>query len=226
MSKILIVEDEPDMVMGLRDSFEMEGYEVFFARDGESGFQMALRIKPDIVLLDLMLPKKSGLDVCRDLRSSGFQAPILMLTARSQEIDKVLGLECGADDYITKPFGLSELHARVRANLRRSNNQVVGLETYSFGNVEINFQKHRAVKGGRQLELSPREFELLKFFIIKRGEIVTREQLLDGVWGVDATTYTRTIDTHVAKLRNKIEDDSENPQFIITIHRVGYKFIG
>lgn len=226
MSKILIVEDEPDMVTGLRDSFEMEGYEVFCARDGEEGFQKALKEKPDLIVLDLMLPKRSGLDVCRELRKNNFAAPILMLTARSQEIDKVLGLECGADDYITKPFGLSELHARVRANLRRARNQTVNLTTYDFADVTINFHKHEAKKAGKNIELSPREFDLLKFLIQHRGETVTRERLLDGVWGVDAMTFTRTIDTHVAKLRQKIETDAENPRFILTVHRIGYKFTG
>ena len=226
MSKILIIEDEPDMVMGLRDSFEMEGYEVIFAGDGEEGIEKALTEKPDLVLLDLMLPKKSGLDVCRDLRRNGFAAPIVMLTARSQEIDKVLGLECGADDYVTKPFGLSELHARVRANLRRSSNQVVTISNYAFADVEVDFQRHRLAKAGRELDISPRELDLLKHLILHRGETVTRERLLDEVWGVDAMTFTRTIDTHIAKLRQKIEDNPDIPQYIITVHRVGYKFTG
>lgn len=226
MSKILIVDDEPDMVLGLRDNFELEGYEVVTARDGEEGLKKALREKPDLVLLDLMMPKMSGLDVCRELRRNNFQAPVLMLTARGQEIDKVLGLEVGADDYITKPFGLSELLARVRAALRRANNQLSGLQSYSFADVEINFTKHHVAKAGQTVELSPRELELLKFFIVHRGETVTREQLLDAVWGMDAMTYTRTVDIHVARLRQKIENDPENPGFILTIHRVGYKFTG
>ncbi len=226
MSKILIVEDEPDLLTGLRDSFEMEGYAVIFARDGEEGYQKALKEKPDLIVLDLMLPKMSGLDVCRNLRKNNFAEPIIMLTARSQEIDKVLGLEVGADDYITKPFGLSELHARVRAHLRRSSNQVVAATNFAFDDVEIDFHKHLATKAGKSLELSPREFDLLKFLIAHRGETVTREQLLDAVWGVDAMTFTRTVDTHVAKLRQKIETDQENPRFIITVHRVGYKFTG
>jgi len=226
MNKILIIEDEPDMVMGLRDSFEMEGYEVSYACDGEEGFEKALKEKPDLVLLDLMLPKKSGLDVCRELRRNGFGSPIVMLTARSQEIDKVLGLECGADDYVTKPFGLSELHARVRANLRRSSNQVVTVTNYSFSDVEIDFLKHRMTKAGNVVDLTSREFDLLKYLITHRGETLSREQMLDQVWGVDAMTFTRTVDTHIAKLRQKIEADVENPCFIITIHRVGYKFTG
>lgn len=226
MSRILIIEDEPDMVLGLRDNFEIEGYEVFTAQDGAEGLKSAVERKPDLIILDLMLPKMSGLDVCRELRKQGFSMPILMLTARGQEIDKVIGLEVGADDYVTKPFSLSELLARVRAHLRRAENRLVGTESINFSDVEINFLKHTAKKSGKSIELSPREFDLLKFLVSKRGETVSREQLLDGVWGIDAMTYTRTVDNHIAKLRQKIETDADNPQFIITVHRVGYKFIG
>lgn len=226
MSKILIVEDEPDMILGLRDNFELEGYEVVVAGDGAEGLKKAQSEKPDLVLLDLMMPKMSGLDVCRNLRRGGFTAPILMLTARGQEIDKVLGLEVGADDYITKPFSLGELLARVRAHLRRASNQVAVIEKYSFADVEIDFQKYKATKKGVPIELSPKEFELLKFLVNRRGETVTREQLLDAVWGYDAMTFTRTVDNHIAKVRQKIEDNAEEPQFVLTVHRVGYRFVG
>ncbi len=226
MSKILIVEDEPDMVTGLRDTFEFEGYEVIVARDGEEGLKKALEEKPDLIVLDLMLPKMSGLDVCRNLRRNSFEAPILMLTARGQELDKVLGLEVGADDYITKPFGLNELLARVRAHLRRATHEVATIEHYSFGDVAVDFQKFKASKNNQPIELSPREFELLKFLVNHRRETVTREQLLDAVWGYDAMMYTRTVDNHIAKLRQKIEADPENPAFILTVHRVGYRFVG
>jgi len=226
MSNILIVEDEPDMVLGLRDNFELEGYKVSVARDGEEGLKKALEEKPDLIVLDLMLPKMSGLDVCRNLRKSSFEAPILMLTARGQELDKVLGLEVGADDYITKPFSLNELLARVRAHLRRASHEVATIEHYSFSDVAIDFQKFKASKNGQPIELSPREFELLKFLVNHRGETVTREQLLDAVWGYDAIMFTRTVDNHIAKLRQKIEDNSETPAFILTVHRVGYRFIG
>lgn len=226
MSNILIVEDEPDMVVGLRDNFELEGYQVSVARDGAEGLQKALAEKPDLIVLDLMLPKMSGLDVCRNLRKSSFDAPILMLTARGQELDKVLGLEVGADDYITKPFGLNELLARVRAHLRRASNEVAVIENYSFGDIKVDFQKYKAMKNGAPIELGPREFELLKFLVNHRGETVTREQLLDAVWGYDAMMYTRTVDNHIAKLRQKIENDPENPAFILTVHRVGYRFVG
>ena len=226
MSRILIVEDDPDMVTGLRDNFELEGYDVIVARDGVEGLNKALESKPDLIVLDLMLPKMSGLDVCRNLRRSGINVPVLMLTARGQEIDKVLGLEVGADDYITKPFSLNELLARVRAQLRRANNEVAKIEHYSFGDVEVDFQKYKAAKSGASIDLSPREIELLKFLVNHRGETVTREQLLDAVWGYDAMMYTRTVDNHIAKLRQKIENDPENPVFILTVHRVGYRFTG
>ena len=226
MSKILIVEDEPDMVTGLRDNFEIEGYQVSVARDGAEGLKKALEEKPDLIVLDLMLPKMSGLDVCRNLRKNSFDAPILMLTARGQELDKVLGLEVGADDYITKPFSLNELLARVRAHLRRANNEVSVIEHYSFSDINVDFQKFKASKNGSPIELSPREFELLQFLINHRGETVTREQLLDAVWGYDAMMYTRTVDNHIAKLRQKIEDEPENPAFILTVHRLGYRFVG
>lgn len=226
MKKILIVEDEPDMVLGLRDNFELEGYAVSVARDGEEGLQKALAEKPDLVVLDLMLPKMSGLDVCRNLRKSSFDAPVLMLTARGQEIDKIIGLEVGADDYITKPFSLNELLARVRAHLRRAGGEVSVIENYSFGDVVIDFQKYKGTKNGEPIELSPREFELLKFLVNHRGETVSREQLLDAVWGYDAMMFTRTVDNHIAKLRQKIESDSENPEYILTVHRVGYRFVG
>jgi len=226
MSKILIVEDEPDMVTGLRDNFELEGYKVSVARDGEEGLKKALEEMPDLIVLDLMLPKMSGLDVCRNLRKSNFLAPILMLTARGQELDKVLGLEIGADDYITKPFSLNELLARVRAHLRRASHKVATVEHYSFGDVVVDFQKFKASKNGSPIELSPREFELLKFLVNNGGETITREQLLDAVWGYDTMMFTRTVDNHIAKLRQKIEDDPESPVFILTIYRVGYRFVG
>lgn len=226
MRRILIIEDEPDMVLGLRDNFEYEGYGVVVAGDGEEGIKRALADQPDLILLDVMLPRLSGLDVCRQLRREGMETPIIMLTARGQEMDKVIGLEIGADDYVTKPFSLKELLARVRAHLRRSSKQVAELESYQFGEIELHFKKYQAFKQGRPLELSPREFELLKYFIQHRGETVTRDQLLDDVWGYDNYPLTRTIDNHIAKLRQKIEVVPAEPQYIITVHRVGYRFLG
>lgn len=226
MQKVLIIEDEPAMVLGLRDNFEYEGYEVLVAHDGVEGLDRALRDKPNVILLDVMLPRKSGLDVCRELRSKGVETPIVMLTARGQEIDKVIGLEIGADDYVTKPFSIKELLARVRAALRRASRQVVELKSYRFGSVALDFEKYQASKGGRAIDLSAREFEILKYFIQHRGETLTRDQLLDEVWGYDNYPITRTVDNHIAKLRQKVEDVPTEPQYIVTVHRSGYKFLG
>lgn len=225
MVKVLIIEDEPNMVLGLKDSCEYEGYEVSVARDGKEGLQKALTEKVDIILLDVMLPVMSGIDVCRSLRTRGIETPILMLTARSQEIDKVVGLEVGADDYVTKPFSIKELLARIRAHLRRASKQVVDLESFTFGDVELDFKKYVARKDGRALELSAREFEILRYLIRHRGEIITRDQLLDEVWGYDSTPVTRTVDNHIARLRQKIEQDPSAPQHIVTVHRIGYRFV-
>ncbi len=225
MAKVLIIEDEPNMVLGLKDSCEYEGYEVAVARNGKEGLEKATTEKPDIILLDVMLPLMSGIDVCRTLRTRGIETPILMLTARSQEIDKVIGLEVGADDYVTKPFSIKELLARIRAHLRRASKQVVDIESFSFGDVELNFKKYAARKGGQALELSAREFEILRYLIRRRGEIVTRDQLLDEVWGYRNTPVTRTVDNHIARLRQKIEQDASEPRHIITVHRIGYRFV-
>jgi DNA-binding response OmpR family regulator len=226
LQKVLIIEDEPDMVLGLKDNFEYEGYDVVVARDGREGLTRAVSDRPDVILLDIMLPKMSGLDVCRELRNQGLDTPVIMLTARGQEIDKVIGLEMGADDYVTKPFSIKELLARVRAQLRRATRQVAEVETYAFGDVALNFKRYEATRNGEGLELSPREFELLKYFIQHRGETITRDQLLDDVWGYDNYPFTRTVDNHIAKLRQKVEAVPADPKYIITVHRVGYKFLG
>jgi DNA-binding response OmpR family regulator len=217
VAKILIIEDEPNMVIGLKDSCEYEGYEVSVARDGKEGLEKAVTEKPDIILLDVMLPVMSGIDVCRTLRTRGVDVPILMLTARSQETDKVVGLEVGADDYVTKPFSIKELLARIRAHLRRASKQVAEIESFTFGDVEVNFKKFAARKGEQALDLSAREFEILRYLIRRRGEIVTRDQLLDEVWGYDSIPITRTVDNHIARLRQKIEQDPSAPRHIVTI---------
>jgi DNA-binding response OmpR family regulator len=213
------------MVIGLKDSCEYEGYEVSVARDGKEGLEKVATEKPDIILLDVMLPLMSGIDVCRTLRTRGIEIPILMLTARSQEMDKVVGLEVGADDYVTKPFSIAELLARIRAHLRRAAKQVVEIESFTFSDVELNFKKFAARKGGQALDLSAREFEILRYLIRRRGEIVTRDQLLDEVWGYDSTPVTRTVDNHIARLRQKIEQEPSEPKHIITVHRIGYRFV-
>jgi DNA-binding response OmpR family regulator len=210
----------------LRDNLEYEGFEVRSAVDGEEALRSALDQRPDLILLDLMLPKISGLDVCRQLRRQGVETPVIMLTARGQEIDKVLGLEIGADDYVTKPFSIRELLARVRAQLRRAEKRLANQDLCRFGNIELNFPKHQAWRNGRPFELSPREFALMKYFLHHRGETVTRDQLLDEVWGYDNFPLTRTVDNHIARLRQKIEDNPAEPQHIITVHRAGYKFLG
>lgn len=214
------------MAVALRDGFTYEGYAVHVARDGAAGLRMAEERSHDLVILDVMLPRISGLDVCRQLRSSGNDTPIIMLTARGQEIDKVLGLKTGADDYVTKPFSFLELMARVEAVLRRTSKSPEQVEQVSFGDVEMNFKTFEATKGGRSLDLSPREFKMMKYFVEHRGEVVTRDQLLDHVWGYEGLPLTRTVDMHIAKLRQKIEDTPSDPHHVITVHRVGYKFTG
>jgi DNA-binding response OmpR family regulator len=225
VSKILIVEDEPDMVLGLKDNFEFEGYEVLTAADGQVGLERARTQKPDLIILDIMLPKLSGLEVCKSLRGEGFEGPIIMLTARGQEIDKVVGLELGADDYVTKPFSIRELLARVRAILRRTDGARKKLARYRFSDVELDFEAYRAKRGGEALDLSPREFELLRYLIERKGETVSRDRLLEDVWGYESYPSTRTVDTHIAKLRAKIGDSGSEPRWILTIHGVGYKFV-
>jgi two-component system alkaline phosphatase synthesis response regulator PhoP len=224
--RVLIVEDDQAMAVALRDGFVYEGYTVQVARDGQSGLKMAAERGLDLVILDVMLPRMSGLDVCRQLRSEGNSTPIIMLTARGQEIDKVLGLKTGADDYVTKPFSFLELMARVEAVLRRASKASDEVESAHFGDVEINFKTFEARKAGRPLELSPREYKMMRYFVEHRGEVVSRDELLDHVWGYAGLPLTRTVDMHIAKLRQKIEDTPGDPRHIITVHRVGYKFTG
>lgn len=226
MTKILIVEDKEDMVTGLVFNLEAQGYETHVAYDGEKGLLVAEQEIPDLIILDIMLPKKDGFQVCRELREKAFDMPILMLTARGEEADRVLGLEIGADDYLTKPFGVLELLARVKALLRRSQGQNQVPEIYRFGDVEIDFKRYRATKEGNPVNLTPREFEMVKLFIQKRGETISRNQFLDEIWGYDRYPTTRTVDTHIAKLRQKLEKDPQSPRFIITVHGLGYKFLG
>ena len=226
MAKVLIVEDDDAMAHALTDGFRFEGYEVVAARDGESGLAAARSAAPDLMVLDVMLPKLSGLDVCKQLRAEGSTIPIIMLTARGQEIDKVLGLKLGADDYVTKPFGFMELVARAEAVLRRSGNAGRPLSSYRFGDVIVDFKKGELRRKNVLLEVTARELRLLEFFIAHRGEVVARERLLDQVWDYDATPLTRTVDMHVAKLRKKIEEDPSDPKFLVTVHRMGYKFTG
>ena len=226
MAKILIVEDEPNMVAGLRDNFEFEGYQVISAPDGVDGLERALSEAPDLVILDVMMPRMSGLDVCKQLKTKKPALPIIMLTARGQEVDKVVGLELGADDYITKPFSIRELLARVKAVLRRAGIAPRPAEKYSFGEVEVNLRSCRVSKRGKEVDFSSKEFELLKFFLHHPGETLSRDRLLEEVWGYAHFPTTRTVDAHIVRLRQKVEPKPDEPRFILTVHGTGYKFVG
>lgn len=226
--RVLVVEDDEAMAVALRDGFDYEGYEVVVAREGQAGLEMARSENPDLIILDVMLPKMTGLEVCQKLRGEGNTVPIIMLTARGQEIDKVLGLKLGADDYVTKPFSFMELTARAEAVLRRTGNPSAGGGkggSLTFGNLVVDFDRHEVHKDGEMVDLSPREFQLLVFFIEHSGRVLSRDELLDGVWGYETIPFTRTVDTHIGKLRKKIEDCPADPNHIITVHRIGYKFI-
>ena len=226
MKRILLVEDEPGLVLTLRDRLTKEGYSVESTPDGESGLERAAREAFDLVLLDVMLPRINGFDVLRELRKRGVETPVIMLTAKGQVADKVAGLKLGADDYVTKPFEMVELLARVEAKLRRVPVNVHPAEGYQFGDVRVDFRRAEATKEGKPLELSAREFQLLKHFIEHRGATLTREELLNEVWGYNEMPSTRTVDVHVAWLRQKVEPNPRHPQFILTVHGVGYKFAG
>lgn len=225
MAKILLVEDEPQMRRGVKDNLEFEGYEVDVAGDGKAGLEKLLANSYDLVLLDVMLPQMSGFDVCRKAREKGIATPIIMLTAKSEEIDKVLGLELGADDYITKPFGLREVLARVKAVLRRSEGPGRAADHLVIGSVEINFATYNATRSGETVPMTPREFDIVKFLWQNRNKAVSRDQLLTNVWGYDESISTRTVDNFILKLRQKLEDDPAHPKHIITIHGMGYKLI-
>lgn len=227
MARILIVEDERDMAKGLKDNFEFDGHEALMAHDGEAGLRMIQSENPELIILDIMLPKRSGLDVCRTLREQGCRIPIIMLTARGQEMDKVLGLELGADDYITKPFSLRELLARVRAVLRRYSekpHQTRGRKT--IGRLYVDFDCFVATDDeGVNVRMTHKEFLILRYLLDHAGEIVTRDALLDCVWGLEAYPSTRTVDNQILKLRKKVEADPANPAHILTAHGIGYKLI-
>jgi DNA-binding response OmpR family regulator len=225
MPIILIVEDEYSMRVGLEDAFKHSGYEVVGAPDGETGLKLTDERKPDLIILDVMLPGIDGFEVCKRLRTKGFLKPILVLTARSQEIDKVIGLELGADDYVTKPFNDRELFARVKALLRRASQSPVESEVYRFGSVALDFTHFTAQKDGHPLQLTSTEFSLLQYLISQKGNVVTREELLNKVWGYEFYPQSRTVDNHILRLRQKLEDDPNRPRHILTIHGRGYRFV-
>jgi DNA-binding response OmpR family regulator len=223
MARILIVDDEPEIVRGLEDNLRFEGYKTFTATDGETALAIAAREAPDLVILDLMMPRMSGWEVCRSLRSRGIDVPIIMLTARGAEPDRVRGLELGADDYITKPFSLRELLARVRAVLRRPGPRQK-VEEYAFGDVRVRVRSRQVFTAGQEVTLTRKEFDLLVYLLAHRGEVITRERLLDEVWGYERFPTTRTVDTHILRLRRKFEADPDRPRWILTVHGQGYKF--
>ncbi|PYP89648.1 MAG: DNA-binding response regulator [Blastocatellia bacterium AA13] len=227
MSKrILLIEDEPGLVLTLTHRLASEGYEVTTSRDGQSGFDMARAETFDLILLDVMLPGKNGFDVCRDLRQQNVQTPVLMLTARGQVVDRVVGLKLGADDYLTKPFEMIELLARIEALLRRAPASGACADSFQFGLIRVDFRKAELRRDGEPVELSAREFQLLRYFIEHRGAALSREELLNDVWGYQSMVTTRTVDVHVAWLRQKIEQSPRHPQYILTVHGIGYKFTG
>ena len=227
MKHILVIEDDAAILRGIKDNLEYEGYEVLTAADGEEGYCLIHEKKPALIILDLMLPRMSGFELCRKIRREGIITPILMLTPRGEEMDRVAGLDLGADDYITKPFSVPELMARIRAVLRRV--QKAGAEDLpteiAFCDVRVNFKSYEARKAEKDLSLSPKEFGILRILASREGEVVTRDELLDKVWGYDRYPTTRTVDNHIALLRNKLENDPTHPIHLITIHGVGYKLV-
>jgi two-component system alkaline phosphatase synthesis response regulator PhoP len=221
---VLIVEDEPAMVRLLSDNLTYEGYEVVVATDGESALEIARDVRPDLILLDIMLPKLDGMTVCRRLREHHVNIPVIMLTARNLEQDKITGLKIGADDYMTKPFSVAELMARTEATLRRAKRSP--FHSYVFGDVTVSFDLFTATKGSAPIDLSPREFDILRYLVENRGRVISRAEMLAHIWGYVSALHTRTIDSHVANLRQKIETVPSNPAYIHTVHRIGYRFTG
>lgn len=225
MPKILVIEDEPEMQRGLRDNLEFEGYEAEIAGDGTTGLRLLLENSYDLVILDVMLPGMSGFDVLKKARERGVGTPVIMLTARGEEVDRVVGLELGADDYMTKPFSLRELLARIKAVLRRQSGAVTSADRMTLKDIEVDFTAYTAIRKGEPVTMTPKEFDLLKFLWQHRNSTVTRDQLLTNVWGYDESVSTRTVDNFIVKLRQKLEEDPTHPRLIITIHGAGYKLV-
>ncbi len=225
MKKILIIEDDPAILKGLQISLEEEHYKIYTEINGVKGFETAQKQLFDLIILDLMLPGMNGQEICKKLRNQSISTPIIMLTSKKEEADKVLGLELGADDYVTKPFSIRELIARIKALLRRTQKENVSIEQFTFGKIHIDFQKQVLIKDDRPIKLSVREFEILRYFIEHEDQVVTRDMLLNDIWGYDIFPTTRTVDTFILNLRKKIEADPSNPKHLITIHKAGYKFL-
>jgi DNA-binding response OmpR family regulator len=228
MKRILIIEDDMSILKGLKDVLMFKSYEVLTATEGESGYEMAVEKNPDLIILDIMLPKMDGFTLCKKLREEGNMTPVLMLTARGEEPDKVQGLDFGADDYVTKPFSLPELFARIRALLRRrpgEEKERILPDSLKLGNVFLDFKKYEAIKEGVKLNLTPKEFGVLRCLASRAGDVVTRDELLDEVWGYEKFPTTRTVDNHLAQIRSKIEENPSDPRYLITVHGVGYKLV-
>jgi DNA-binding response OmpR family regulator len=225
VTRVLIVEDDPAILRGLKDNLEAESYEVVTAADGEAGYRLIAEQEPDLVILDLMLPRMSGYEVCRRAREDGNTTPILMLTARGEETDRVLGLDLGADDYVTKPFSVRELLARVRAIVRRAHPPKPLPDVLSFDDVVVDFRRYEAHKAGQRIEMTRKEFGVLQYLAARSGEVVRRDELLEDVWDYKNYPTTRTVDNHVLSLRAKLEEEPAAPRHLITVHGVGYKFV-
>ena len=225
MAKILVVEDEIPILTGIRDNLEMEGYEVATATDGEQALEIVSQFKPDLIVLDIMLPKIDGFEICRKLRENKSNASVVIVSAKKEETDKVYGLDLGADDYVTKPFSVMEFLARIKAVLRRRGYSPPILK-YSFGDITLDFENFEATKKGKKLALTPREFKIMRLFIENKGRVITRNEVLNKVWGYEVFPTTRTVDNHIVKLRKQIEDSPSKPKWITSVRSVGYKFNG
>jgi DNA-binding response OmpR family regulator len=224
MERIAVIDDDDSIRASVVNNLGLEGYEVVTASNGQEGIALIEENQPNLIVLDVMMPKKDGLQVCKEIRNKGISTPLILLTARSAEVDKVLGLELGADDYLAKPFGMLELIARIKALLRR-HQKTLDIEKIEFSDVTVDFKAYRAERNHAPLELSAREYRLLKYLVSKKGNVVTRDELLDEVWGYNSYPSTRTVDNHIARLRQKIEHNVEEPKHIVTVHGVGYKFV-
>ena len=225
MNTILVIEDDPSVSRGVEIALTGEHFKVLCAATGEKGLSLARRGTVDLIILDLLLPDRSGEDICRDLREAGMTTPILMLSSKKEEMDKIIGLEIGADDYVTKPFSTRELVARVKALLRRVHNLPKDIAEYTVVDVHLDFRKQEAVKNRRPIKFTVREFEVLKYFVLHAGEVVTRDMLLDEVWGYEHFPTTRTVDNFILSIRKKIEDDPSKPRYLTTVHTAGYKLV-
>jgi len=225
MQKILIIEDDPATILGLEDSLKEEGFDITSASSGRIGYEKALTGEYDFIILDLILPEKSGIEICKDLRNDNVNTPILMLTGKKEEIDEIIGLEIGADDYMTKPFSVRKVVAHVKAILRRPKKIKSDIDEYSFADVYLNFKGQEAKKGEQEIELSAMEYKVMKYFIQREGEVIERNELLNEVWGYENYPSTRTVDNFILNLRKKIEEDHHNPKHLLTVHRAGYKFV-